>query len=1149
MIARGSTALSISLALLAALLAPAQAADDPCRDTPAAEPAWLAPDADPETLRRNHPAAALARACTRRAAAPGPAAERAERAELELALALIAHSRLDAAAAVLRTLPEPAAAARPIDAEIALARGLHALDEGRRADAAPHFERTLAIARALSIAGRIPARALTGRASVLQALRPGPDALDRAEAALQEAAAELQRAGLAEAREMGDLLNQRTMLAYARQDLPAAIAHARSEVALVRRLDGPDAPDAFDALASLGAMLSQLGRHDEAEASLRDGLRLMALHPAVSPGAQLGVLNNLAALGLDRARWSEAIAFAEQSLQLAERAFPGRAGSKIVAMSHRAQALMGQARLAEAQSRYEEAWALVRDDTSVPALRRLRLLDNLADLYTRLNDAESAQVAIDAGLAITQRDAHFGYWRGRLLRHRATLAAAAGRWAEADALHAEATPLIAATIGADHVYTLVSTVQRCLAQVQGRLPGGACSELRAREPRLADAAAAHRFRVQHALATAADAEGRAADARRHHLQALAAAQSAATPHPLWVAYDALARHLRAQRANAIAVALGKAAVAQVEAMRRDLSGAARDSERHFLADKHAVYRRLADWLAEDGRIDEALDVLGLLKAEELLDFERRAGAADRVSPGPLLTERERRWQAQAPPDGAPPVPAGPTAPAAPAAPADPARPPAADAARPSVAALEAARVAAWQVLLDEAVATTVAAAPGSAATDSGTGAGAGAGAAAPRIPRGELHAWYFSGPTHLNVVLDGPLGRQLLRQPLAEPLGPRVGQLLSLIGRRADAQPQLQALHAELAAPLVHAAQQARARRLVLHLDGPLRYLPFAALDDGERPLGARFAVEQRLSSTRGIPPGQQAGAGGRTSTSTSTSTSTGTGAATVTVAGTAAEAMRPGNGLTMAAPSGSGAHAAVTPLYVRAFGVTRALSGLPALPAVAGEVCGIVDGEVQGLVTGQACARGVLPGAGWLDAAFTPAQLRRAAAAGDPRRRDLLHLGTHFVLRPGHIGRSWLLTGDAQRLSLDELAAFELRGQALVTLSACETGLGGAEGADGREVDGLAAVLARRGAGAVIASLWRVDDRSTSALMRALYAALAQGAPPATALQQAQQRVRDAAGGAWRHPFHWAGFTLITPGHPLITSGSANGTAAAAIP
>jgi CHAT domain-containing protein len=68
---------------------------------------------------------------------------------------------------------------------------------------------------------------------------------------------------------------------------------------------------------------------------------------------------------------------------------------------------------------------------------------------------------------------------------------------------------------------------------------------------------------------------------------------------------------------------------------------------------------------------------------------------------------------------------------------------------------------------------------------------------------------------------------------------------------------------------------------------------------------------------------------------------------------------------------------------------------------------------------------------------------------------------------------------------------------------------------------------------------------------MRALYAALAQGAAPAAALQQAQQRVRDTPGGAWRHPFHWAGFTLLSgPGlaAPLTPSGGGGGTAAAAL-
>jgi len=141
------------------------------------------------------------------------------------------------------------------------------------------------------------------------------------------------------------------------------------------------------------------------------------------------------------------------------------------------------------------------------------------------------------------------------------------------------------------------------------------------------------------------------------------------------------------------------------------------------------------------------------------------------------------------------------------------------------------------------------------------------------------------------------------------------------------------------------------------------------------------------------------------------------------------------------------------------------------------------------------------------------------------PATQRLLHLGTHFVLRPGDMGRSWLLLGDGGRLSLDALAQMSFQGRELVTLSACDTGLGGARGRDGAEVEGLNLLVLRRGARAVLASLWRVDDASTAALMGALYRHLAQGLAPEEALRLAQAGLR--ADPRWRAPYHWAGFYL----------------------
>jgi len=223
-------------------------------------------------------------------------------------------------------------------------------------------------------------------------------------------------------------------------------------------------------------------------------------------------------------------------------------------------------------------------------------------------------------------------------------------------------------------------------------------------------------------------------------------------------------------------------------------------------------------------------------------------------------------------------------------------------------------------------------------------------------------------------------------------------------------------------------------------------------------------------------------------------------------------------------AASGSGA----TALQIAAFGVTLSLQGLPALPAVADELCDIVDGPVLGLGPadgGSHCgtaARGKGPerGQGRLNALFTEAALARTGAAPG----ELLHISTHFVLRPGSIAKSWLLLGDGKRLPLERMRQLDIGRPRLVTLSACETAVMDG-GSDGREVDGLAAALLDRGAGQVLASLWRVDDRATARFMRHFYAAYArQPGQAAAALQQAQRQAL-AEGAPARD---WAAFVLL---------------------
>jgi CHAT domain-containing protein len=225
----------------------------------------------------------------------------------------------------------------------------------------------------------------------------------------------------------------------------------------------------------------------------------------------------------------------------------------------------------------------------------------------------------------------------------------------------------------------------------------------------------------------------------------------------------------------------------------------------------------------------------------------------------------------------------------------------------------------------------------------------------------------------------------------------------------------------------------------------------------------------------------------------------------------------------------------------VRGFGVTQAVGGFPALPAVADEMCFVVRGPIEGLhSTDGACpaaasdavaqqGKGALQGQGFVDAAFTQARFEQLIDM--PGSFSVLHIGTHFRLRPGNALRSFLLLGDGSRLGLDAVGKLDFSAVDVVTLSACETGMSGARTDDGREIEGLSALVQRRGAGRVISSLWQVEDVSTAQLMRSIYQSfLADHGDAALSLRQAQLALRNGRTGAaqpYADPYYWAGFYL----------------------
>jgi CHAT domain-containing protein len=130
------------------------------------------------------------------------------------------------------------------------------------------------------------------------------------------------------------------------------------------------------------------------------------------------------------------------------------------------------------------------------------------------------------------------------------------------------------------------------------------------------------------------------------------------------------------------------------------------------------------------------------------------------------------------------------------------------------------------------------------------------------------------------------------------------------------------------------------------------------------------------------------------------------------------------------------------------------------------------------------------------------------------------LHLASHGYFRRDNPMFSFLKLADS-RLSFYNLLDLNLNAE-MVTLSACHTGVNRVFPGD--ELHGLMRGFLYAGAPALIVSLWAVNDRSTSELMRELYLQINTGASKRTSLRRAQLAIKDEYG----HPYYWAPFVLM---------------------
>jgi CHAT domain-containing protein len=202
------------------------------------------------------------------------------------------------------------------------------------------------------------------------------------------------------------------------------------------------------------------------------------------------------------------------------------------------------------------------------------------------------------------------------------------------------------------------------------------------------------------------------------------------------------------------------------------------------------------------------------------------------------------------------------------------------------------------------------------------------------------------------------------------------------------------------------------------------------------------------------------------------------------------------------------------------AFGLSESKGNFSALPYVPEEIDSIVKSTASD-------PTGIYPGQTLLNKAFS-----RTALEDSLNGQQILHIATHAAFVASNPRESYLVLGTGETYPISEIQRLRgLRDVHLVVLSACETGIGGIESNGGIEVSGISSYFLEDRAKAVLASLWKVNDESTSLWMQGFYQRLNQDSiTKAESIRQVQLAFLQGKVGESRfiHPYYWAPFVLL---------------------
>lgn len=517
--------------------------------------------------------------------------------------------------------------------------------------------------------------------------------------------------------------------------------------------------------------------------------------------------------------------------------------------------------------------------------------------------------------------------------------------------------------------------------------------------------------VLDSLGSLHQAEGDPEKAWQSYRQALALSRrSADTVGEIEVLLN-LGALMETEGQSSLAILFYKQAVEKTETIRVDLQRLSQAVQQRYTQTIEDFYRNLADLLLQQNRVPEALQILELLKLQEVSAYLHSHQRAGKEMSGwtLLLTQPERTAERR------------------------------------------------FRLLLPETALTDFLNLPEIVETDADytkndaenthnlqSVESLQSSLASQPVKTAALYPLILSG--RLEIILITAEGAPIRHTTAvtADELTDAVGQLQRLLSTDVlEAQATAQSLYDWLVRPLETALTEQNIENIIYLPDGVLRYVPIAALYDGEQWFAQKYQSHN------------------------------------ITAAGIDELTARQASDRSVLA----GAFTDQSPAHTVQVGQDRFT--YDGLPAARQEVDRVVSAMGNTTVL--------------LDRAFTPEET--LAIAQESR---IVHLATHAKFLPGQPEASFILFGDGSTVNLREVGEWVLPNVELLVFSACQTAT--TVESDGKEILGLGFQVNRTGAGSAIASLWAVDDVSTATLMNQFYIALSEGKTKAEALQTAQQ-------------------------------------------